>query len=110
MSVNDREWSLGLSDSLLSHKECFQSLPTSTGTKRVLDFHLSESTRAAPTKEKFPAVGSHSGDMARREVKTAGCCSKFQAIFQQRSCLTNRGNLDIIVTPMERLSGGSHGD
>lgn len=34
----------GVCDSLLSHKECFQSLPTSTGTKYVLNFHSGIST------------------------------------------------------------------
>lgn len=31
---------IGVFDSLLSHKECFQSFPTSTGTKNVSVFHL----------------------------------------------------------------------
>lgn len=79
MSVNDREWSLGVSDSLLSHKECFQSIPTSTGTKHASDFHSPEITEAnswaAPTKEKAPLLALA---QVTREAKGQSCWMLFQ--------------------------------
>lgn len=63
---------IGVFDSLLSRKECFQSLLTSTGTKKCVEFPLRDFHRrsgAVLRKKMHPilAAGSQAGDM-REEV------------------------------------------
>lgn len=87
----------GVCDSLLSHKECFQSLPTSTGTKYVLNFRdFHGNSGAAPTKKKFLVVGSHAGDMQCKRSKpmcvvpNSRQCANLLSVWPMRGIITLR--------------------
>lgn len=92
----------GVFDSLLSHKECFQSLPTATGTKKCVQFPFRDfhSNRGAVLwKKNVPhsATGSQAGDM-KEKGSPFMCCSKFQPVQELACCLIREGSKEAEMT------------